>query len=180
MSIFLVNNAPEPKDNLLNEAFEYLKGCLEGAYEIDEKLLEACIDIINENTDNITVDDYNVVMESVDYLHEISAKKLANKLAKEELKMIRNRNTIGRAIGDHPEYGKEYEDDLKDINHYNLNKINPLTDSNERAKLIAKVKGDKNRFKDMLKSMKKANKLAKKSEKANTKLGKHIYKNDMI
>ena len=82
MSIFLVNNAPEPDDNLLNEAFEYLKGCLEGSYAVDEDLLEACIDAVNENSDVVTVDDYNTVMESVDYLYEaLDNSKLAAKRA---------------------------------------------------------------------------------------------------
>ena len=74
MSIFLVNNN-DNSDNLLNEAFEYLKGCLEDTYEVDEDLLEACLDVVNENTDTLSVDDYNTVMESIDYLAEAYTKK---------------------------------------------------------------------------------------------------------
>lgn len=75
MAIFLVENEGSKKNDFLNEAFEYLKGCLEGSYEIDEELLEACVDIVNENTDEVTVDDYNTVMESVEYISEAYNKR---------------------------------------------------------------------------------------------------------
>ena len=54
-------------------AFEYMVGCLEGYCEIDEDLLEACVDIVNENTDILSVDDYSTILESVEYLYEISS-----------------------------------------------------------------------------------------------------------
>lgn len=62
----------------LDLAVDYLQGCLEGTYEIDNELLEACVEVVNENTDTLTVDDYNTVMESVEKLQEsIKANKFA-------------------------------------------------------------------------------------------------------
>ena len=51
MAIFLINNeSAEDSTNNLEEAFDYLNGCLEGSYEIDEELLDDCTNIVNEAT----------------------------------------------------------------------------------------------------------------------------------
>ena len=71
----------------LDDAIDYLQGCLEGTYEIDEELLEACVNIVNENTSTITVDDYNTVMESVEYLSEATKEEKAARIDKKLAKL---------------------------------------------------------------------------------------------
>ena len=88
MAIYkVVNESAEDSTNYLEEACDYLNGCFEGSYEIDEELLEACVDAVNENTDTLTVDDYNTMMESVEYLQEISDPKKQYKIDETDRKI---------------------------------------------------------------------------------------------
>ncbi len=111
------------KHESVDLAFEYLNGCLKGLCEIDEELLEACVNIINENTDTLTVDGYNAIMESVEYLYEANIERLSKQLDKlntkhttnlEKLKTKKNsEKRIANATDKYNKKKSKLEDSLK-------------------------------------------------------------------
>ncbi len=106
------------KHESVDLATDYLVGCLEGSYEIEEELLEFCTDIINENTDSISVDNYLTISEAVDYLAEGFFSKLREKKNAEREKEFEDfkQRLYEKRIKPHEDKANEAIEGMKKLN----------------------------------------------------------------